>query len=295
MAREKTPGKAWPLAEKLLFAALTILRDNGNEMRASDIMDKVEKIVPLDDWARDTNPGTGYARWYHVLNFHSIFFVKAGYIVKKKGVWYLTPIGEDALKLGPEKMLQAASDAFDDWRTRHPVTGEREDKEEPVPPVVPYEEIEQKAMDGLRQHIASKNPYEFQDLVAAMLRGMGYYTPFVAPKGKDGGVDVVAYSDPLGTKSPRIRVQVKHRETAASVEEIRQLRGLLKEGDVGIFVSSAGYTREGREAARNAQGHVELIDRDRFIGLWQEFYGKLSEEDKALMPLRPIYFLAAED
>ena len=42
---------------------------------------------------------------------------------------------------------------------------------------------------------SKKNPYEFQDLVAALLRAMGYYTPFIAPKGKDGGVDIIAYRD----------------------------------------------------------------------------------------------------
>jgi len=38
---------------------------------------------------------------------------------------------------------------------------------------------------------------------------MGYHTPFIAPKGRDGGIDVEAYSDPLGTVAPRIIVQVK--------------------------------------------------------------------------------------
>ena len=28
----------------------------------------------------------------------------------------------------------------------------------------------------------------------------GYYTPFVAPKGKDGGIDLIAYQDPLGAR-----------------------------------------------------------------------------------------------
>jgi restriction system protein len=38
--------------------------------------------------------------------------------------------------------------------------------------------------------------------------------------------------------------------------------------------------------------HVELIDLDRFIALWQEFYPKLTDEDKAALPLVPIYFYA---
>ena len=122
---------------------------------------------------------------------------------------------------------------------------------------------------------------------------MGYYTPFVAPQGKDGGVDVIAYRDPLGAVSPRIKVQIKHRESPASVQEVRQLIGLLqKGGDVGMFVSSGGFTSDAKSTARGSHVHVELIDLDRFISMWQEFYEKLTDEDKSLLPLRPLFFYA---
>ncbi|MCK9363557.1 MAG: restriction endonuclease [Syntrophales bacterium] len=46
------------------------------------------------------------------------------------------------------------------------------------------------------------------------------------------GIDVVAYQDPLGTTIPRIKIQIKRRESPASVNEIRELMGLLqKDGD----------------------------------------------------------------
>jgi restriction system protein len=68
--------------------------------------------------------------------------------------------------------------------------------------------------------------------------------------------------------------------------------GLLqKEGDVGIFVSTGGFSPDARSTARSSHIHVELIDLARFIGLWQEFYEKMSDGDKSLMPLRPVYFL----
>jgi restriction system protein len=38
-----------------------------------------------------------------------------------------------------------------------------------------------------------------------------------------------------------------------------------------------------------------LIDFERFISLWQEFYQKLTDEDKAKLPLRAVYFLAPEE
>jgi restriction system protein len=53
------------------------------------------------------------------------------------------------------------------------------------------------------------NPFDFQQLVADLLRAMGYHVSWVSPPGKDGGVDIIAYTDPLGTKLPRIKVQVR--------------------------------------------------------------------------------------
>jgi restriction system protein len=77
------------------------------------------------------------------------------------------------------------------------------------------------------------------------------------------------------------------------VQEVRQLMGLLqKDGDVGIFVSSSGFTPDAKTTARASHVHVELINLDRFITLWQEFYGKLTDEDKSFLPLRPIFFYA---
>ena len=67
--------------------------------------------------------------------------------------------------------------------------------------------------------------------------------------------------------------------------------GLLKNGDVGIFVSSAGFTADAKSTARLSNDHIELIDQSRFIQLWQDFYYKLSDQDKNLFQLKPIYFL----
>ncbi len=296
MATDKKLARSRALAAKLIHAALSILRNNGKEMPMRDLMAKVEKQVHLDDWAKARYERTGYVRWESILHFFSIDCVKAGYLIKKKGIWYLTPEGEEALKLSPENLLEEAQKAYRKWRAEQPEAPEDESGGEATEQVVAYEEVEQKAIEGLEKYLKAKNPYEFQDLVAALLRAMGYYTPFVSPKGKDGGVDILAYRDPLGTQEPRIQVQIKHRDAPTGAQEVRQLMGLLqKEGDVGIFVSSGGFSSDARATARSSHIHVELIDLNRLIGLWQEFYDKLSDDDKSLLPLRPIYFLGVTE
>ena len=125
--------------------------------------------------------------------------------------------------------------------------------------ILDFDEIEQVALEGLEGFINKKNAYEFQDLVAALLRGMGYYTPFVAPKGKDGGVDVVAYRDPLGTENPRIQVQVKHREFSATVQEVTAETAVER---------VVGLVAEDRIAARATDHVLDLRpDWDPQIGL----------------------------
>jgi restriction system protein len=296
---EIQPQKVRPLAARLIFAALKILKESGGEMRGKQVLEEVEKRVQLGEWEKHRYEKSGYIRWRSVLHFYTIDLIKAGFLIKKKGIWFLTPEGDSALKLGESALLDAATKAYREWRLKNPRQAEVPETEIAVveeaakEEEVAADEIEQSAYEQIENFINKKNPYEFQDLAAALLRGMGYFTPFVAPAGKDGGVDIVAYRDPLGTSSPRIKVQIKHRESSATVQEVRQLMGLLqKDGDVGIFISSGGFTPDAKTTARNSNVHVELVDLPRFITLWQEFYQKLTDEDKTKLPLFPIYLLA---
>ena len=250
MALERKLPPSQALGAEVMYTALTILRDNGKEMPMRELMNRVGRQADLNDWAKERYEVTGNVRWQSIMQFFSITCAKAGYLVKKKGVWYITPEGEEALKLGKDEFIWSAIVAYRKWKAElqspscdeSSTHGEEETNGDSDTISFSYENIEQVALEGFERYISKKNAYEFQDLVAALLRGMGYHTPFVAPKGKDGGIDVIAYRDPLGTESPRIQVQIKHRSNSATVHEVRQLMGLLqKEGDVGIFVSTGGF------------------------------------------------------
>ena len=295
-------SKSETLGARLIYAALKILKENDGELPGKEVVKKVGERIQFSDWDQERYEKTNYVRWQSMLSFFTIDLVKAGYLIKKKGIWYLTKEGEEALKLGEVELLKSARKKYREWRETHPKTDsiEEEISEQEIErktQELTLDDIEQLAIDSIKQQINSKNPYEFQELAAALLRAMGYYTPFVSPKGKDGGIDIIAYRDPLGTATPRIKVQVKHKETTVtSVKEVRQLMGILqKDGDVGIFISTGGFTPDAKNTARDSHIHVELIDLDRFILLWQEFYNKLVDEDKALLPLLPFYFYAPSE
>lgn len=302
-------------AALLVKAAMQALHDSGGDLPMRGVLAEVEKRVTLSDHDRKLYEKSGYVRWQSMLHFYSIDCVKAGFIKKNKGRWFLTPEGEAALARPAPELLAQAMRAYRAWKAARPANGgppglaladvaeggwegdpavSRERNGEPTVAFV-LDTAESRAHQEIDEHIGRLGPYAFQDLVAALLRGMGYDTPFVAPRGPDGGTDILAYNDPLGAETPHIRVQVKHRADRATRAEVAALRGIIRQDrEIGLFVSSAGFTREARREAAQAGVHIELIDLDRLLDLWIRHYEKLSEEDRAHLRLRRVHFLAAE-
>ena len=293
-------AKSKQTAIKVMYECFKVLKEAGGELAGREVRERLRTRLSFSDWEMEVSAKTGYLRWEAIFSFYTVDTVKAGFLQKNKGTWYLTAEGEKMLALGPVKLFNAASAAYRKWAADN-----KPEKAEPEIAVVAtgqfkkasIKDLEDDALAGITEFISAKNAYEFQDLVAALLRAMGYYTPFVAPRGKDGGIDIMAYQDPLGTTAPRIKVQVKHKPAAAvPVDDIRSLKGIIsREGEVGLFVTSGRFTSEAEFFARAADVHIRLIDLNDFVALWQEFYKKLDDEDKNLLPLHPIYFLGSNE
>ncbi len=295
----KAKSKSYVTSAKTMFAALTILSKNGGTMPIRILMQEIEKTIELSVWEKETLENTGNIRWQSNMHFTSVDYVRAGFLIKKKGNWSITPEGEEALKLGAEKMRDEAWKRYRAWyRGKEQITAEKpvdqpEEENDPAKEaMIELETLEERAANGIREYLKNKNPYEFQDLVASLLKAMGYYIQSVAPRGKDGGIDIVAYTDPLGAKTPRIKVQVKHKpDTATGAADVRALLGILKAGDIALFVTSGTYSTDAKHAASSGDKFIRLIDGDEFIDMWQEYYDKMSDDDKNMLPLKRIAFL----
>jgi restriction system protein len=69
------------------------------------------------------------------------------------------------------------------------------------------------------------------------------------------------------------------------------LRGVLRPGhEIGLFVSTGGFTREARREAETGAGQVTLLDLDGFIDLWVRHQDTLSESARARLRLVPVHF-----
>jgi len=64
-------------------------------------------------------------------------------------------------------------------------------------------------------------------LVEAILKAQGYITT-KSELGKDGGIDILAGSGPLGFNEPKICTQVKSSSSAIDVRILRELQGVMQ-------------------------------------------------------------------
>ena len=126
--------------------------------------------------------------------------------------------------------------------------------------------------------------YDLEEFVADLLQTMGYRTE-VSPHGGDRGIDITAYKDEL---PPRILVQVKSQDGDIKESTIQSLKGAMKEGDYGLFVTLSNYTKNALNYLDNTP-IIRGINGTELVDLILKYYDKLSEKYRKMIPLKMVY------
>nr|MDE7288827.1 restriction endonuclease [Oscillospiraceae bacterium] len=130
--------------------------------------------------------------------------------------------------------------------------------------------------------------YDLENFVADLLEAMGYRTN-VSQHGGDSGVDIIAYKDEL---PPRILVQVKSQDGDIKENTIQSLKGAMREGDYGVFVTLSDYTKNARKYLESTP-IIRGINGDELTELILKYYNNLSEKYKEIIPLEMVYIPVA--
>jgi restriction system protein len=281
---EITPGRIG----EFLRIVFDLLWNKPEGLPATEILAQIPKSTPLSEYENGFFPSAPNApRYEKIIRLATIPLVKAGWLVKNKGRWYITEEGRQACKsfTAAEEFYAQATRLYREyyeWRGGRPAIS------------LTVEEAEEKAWEQIQKYLQEMKPFEFLSCVADLLRAMNYHVAWSAPPGKERGyVDMIVYTDRLGVSVPRIIVQVKHRGQAATAEGLRAFLAVLGLHDFGLFVSSGGFTMDAKEIARLQERHkVTLMDMENFFDLWVEHYEQLSQEARQRLPLKPIHFLS---
>lgn len=297
---------------ELLRELFSILMAAPAGMQARAALQALAERVTLTSYESDTYDSGG-RRFDKIVRFATVDCVKAGWLEKNKGIWTITEEGRavHAELKDPEAFYRRAVKLYNEWRAAQPdaepapvaaglgdaVTADTVDTADADSPSkavsITFETAEEQAWDEISHYLRNMPPYDFQDLVADLLRAMGYYVSWVSPPGKDGGIDILAQPDALGTRPPRIKVQVKRQQVAVTVDGLRSFMALLGDSEVGLFVCTGGFTKDAAHEARTQEKRrVTLIGLETLFDLWVEHYGKLTDQARRRLPLRPIQFLS---
>lgn len=158
-------------------------------------------------------------------------------------------------------------------------------EEEDASVAITAEEIVQTTKDYILKEL-SKNlkGYALEEFVADLLRAMGYRTS-LSPKGGDSGIDITAYKDEL---PPRILVQVKSQDGNIKETTIQSLKGAMREGDYGLFITLSAYTKNAKKYLDSVP-IIRGIDGNDLADLILKYYELLSAKYKKMIPLKMAY------
>ena len=126
--------------------------------------------------------------------------------------------------------------------------------------------------------------YDLEDFVADLLHSMGYRAT-VSPHGGDSGIDITAYKDEL---PPRILVQVKSGADDIKETTIQSLKGAMREGDYGLFITLANYTKNAQTYLKNTP-IIRGINGTELVELILKYYDGLSDKYRQMIPLQKVY------
>jgi restriction system protein len=113
---------------------------------------------------------------------------------------------------------------------------------------------------------------------------MGYRT-MVSAHGGDSGIDITAYKDEL---PPRILVQVKSGDSDIKESTIQSLKGAMREGDYGLFITLANYTKNAQIYLKNTP-IIRGINGTELVELILKYYDGLSDKYRQMIPLQKVY------
>jgi restriction system protein len=87
-----------------LQTAFNVLQENGGQLPSRTVMRLVESKLQLTDYEKERLEKSGRIRWETPFAFYSMGCTKTGWLIKRKGILYITPEGVDALKYSPAQL-----------------------------------------------------------------------------------------------------------------------------------------------------------------------------------------------
>ena len=147
--------------------------------------------------------------------------------------------------------------------------------------------IERHTRDFILEVLSTRiTPRDFEELSADLLRVIGYQAR-VTQYSQDGGIDVIAHKDPLGIEPPLIKAQCKQKVSTVGSPEVNQLIGTQGAGELCLFFTLGGYSKDALAIERQRTG-LRLLSGEDIVSLVMDNYDRLPERWRRIIPLTAV-------
>jgi restriction system protein len=266
--------------------ALLHLAD-GQLHRSREVKDALADVFGLTEAERAELLPSGRQRVIdNRVGWALTYLSQAGLVDRpSRGHVHITESGQAVLAMNPDRVDLKVLEQFPSYlefrdRTREAKAGGSDAGVEHAAAEVSPEDLlatavaeNKAALEGeLLKRALALDPRGFELLVLRLLAAMGYgKSGAVEHSGQsgDGGIDGIISQDPLGLD--RIYLQAKQYATDRTVGRptLQTFAGALMsaQGDRGVFLTTASFTRGAIEEARRVNLRIELIDGKRLAEL----------------------------
>ena len=216
----------------------------------------------------------------------------------RRGVRWLNSLSRDAFSQGALyelgstlTLFEVSSFAPEFIRRFEPPAGSMSDKGAALGDDDTEARVARDIAETTRDFISKKLKSDFkgfplEPFVADLFRAMGYNAHATRAM-RDDGVDVTAHRDELGIEPPILKIQVKAHEANISADLVKAFYAVIHDRDVGIFITTGGYTAAAKNFAAS-KGNLRLLDGVEFVALIEKYYDGLDLKFRKQIPLRRI-------
>ncbi len=275
-----------PDYQSCMRPALSHLAD-GQLHRSREVKDALADLFGLTEAERAELLPSGRQRVIdNRVGWALTYLSQAGLVDRPaRGQVQITPSGQEVLAGHAERIDLKVLEQFPSYlefrdRTREAKPASGDPSVERAAAAVSPEDLlatavaeNKAALEGeLLKRALALDPRGFELLVLRLLAAMGYgKSGAVEHSGQsgDGGIDGIISQDPLGLD--RIYLQAKQYATDRTVGRptLQAFAGALMsaQGDRGVFLTTASFTRDAVEEAKRVNLRIELIDGKRLAEL----------------------------
>jgi restriction system protein len=258
-----------PASQEMMLPVLEFLQDN-QEKAVKDIRSYIIQKFNITEEEQSVRLPQGSAFLYsNRLGWAFMMLKQKGFIISiTRGVYKITPEGQDLLKNPPKKPIKQPASSQDSDDTINPYDliekGHKQLKKA----------LKKEILENIKKHDGRWFEFCVRDLLVKM--GYGQYdkrNTKVTKAAKDEGIDIIIKEDMLGLDKIFIQTKRWNETNTIPRPEVQNFAGAINgKGKKGIFVTTSSFTKEAQNYADTNNDHtIVLIDGELLTDLMIEY------------------------